>query len=148
MVKPNGPLNTKFRELLLLVFNFQITLFNDIFVKFGKVWDPQFYNTQRVFFLSPDFSFLFPFPSLAHCFWIFFILFLSSFASSFILFYFPLFWTLLLSLLLLFFLFPGFGWLVMQFGFFHCILMLFSLGPLFTSFLIVIFSFASFLSGE
>ena len=149
MVKPNGPLNTKFRELLLLVFNFQITLFNDIFVNIWKSVRPTILQYPTSFLsLSRLFFFLFPFPSLAHCFWIFFILFLSSFASSFILFYFPLFWTLLLSLLLLFFLFPGFGWLVMQFGFFHCILMLFSLGPLLTSFLIVIFSFASFLSGE
>ena len=40
MLPSLGCLNTKFRKLLLLVFSFRITLFNDTFVNMLKTIEP------------------------------------------------------------------------------------------------------------
>ena len=89
MVKPNGPLNTKFRELLLLVFNFQITLFNDIFVNIWKSVRPtilqyptSFLSLSRLFFFFCVSLSCTLFLNILYSFSFFFCFFFHSFLFS------------------------------------------------------------------
>ena len=144
-----GYLNTEFRELILPVFSFLITLFNDTFVNIWKSVRPTIWQYPTSFL---SLSTLFFFSFSLSCTLFLNILYSSSFFFCFFFLSFILFIFLSFERCYSLFFFSFFFFLVWMTCDAIWLLSLYSHAifsrPLFTSFLIVIFSFASFLSGE